>query len=70
MDADKTSVYKKIMGSICHYCPICKYGREKPRSIVGKILHHRLHADNCAMWKAEKMLYSESSPSGNKPEQP
>jgi hypothetical protein len=70
MDADKIGVYKKITGSICHYCPICKYGREKPRSFVGKILHHPMHADNCAMWKAEKILYSESSPDENKPEGP
>jgi hypothetical protein len=57
MTEQKIGVYKKIMGSLCHHCPLCKYGRRNPRSVVGKILHHPLHADNCPMWKAEKMLY-------------
>lgn len=61
MEAHKTSIYKKIMGSVCHYCPLCKYGRKNPRSLVGRMLHHPLHADNCPMWKAEKMLYPDDA---------
>jgi hypothetical protein len=47
----------RTLAVVCHHCPICKYGRGKPESVVGKILHHRLHADYCPMWKAEKGTY-------------
>lgn len=68
MGEQKTSVYKKVMGSVCHHCPLCKYGRKKPRSILGRILHHPLHANNCPMWKAEKTLYPDDAEERN-PEQ-
>jgi len=45
---------------MCHYCPICMYGRGKPESVIGKILHHRLHAEHCPMWKAEKAKYGQA----------
>jgi len=61
MEANKTGIYKKIMGSVCHLCPLCKYGRKNPRSVVGRILHHPLHADHCPMWKSEKMLYPDDA---------
>ena len=59
MEENKVGYGKKIMASVCHYCPICRYGRRNPESIVGKILHHRYHADNCPFWKAEKEIYEE-----------
>jgi hypothetical protein len=60
MIENKTGLYKKIMGSVCHYCPICKYGRKNPESAIGKMLHAKIHADHCPMWKAEKEIYGES----------
>ena len=51
------SPFKKVLASMCHHCPLCRYGRAKPDSVLGKVLHHRLHAEYCPMWKAEKEAY-------------
>lgn len=49
--------WKAWMAAACHYCPLCRYGRRNPESFVGKLLHHKSHADNCPFWKAEKEIY-------------
>jgi len=49
--------FKKIRAAICHNCPMCKHARENPQSMIGRILHHKLHADHCPMWKAEQEVY-------------
>jgi hypothetical protein len=48
---------KKWMAFTCHYCPLCRYGRKNPESFLGKLLHHKSHADHCPFWKAEKEAY-------------
>jgi len=48
---------RKALAVICHSCPVCRYARAHPESVIGKVLHHRLHADFCPMWKAEKAVY-------------
>jgi hypothetical protein len=48
---------RKVLAVMCHHCPLCRYGRENPESILGRMLHHKLHADYCPMWKAEKAVY-------------
>ena len=48
---------RKGLAVLCHHCPMCRYARSYPQSILGKLLHHRLHADYCPMWKAEKAVY-------------
>lgn len=50
---------KKIMASVCHHCPMCGYGRRHPESLIGRVLHHPLHADHCPFWKAEKEFFPE-----------
>ena len=60
MNENSVSFYKKLMASMCHHCPLCKHGRKNPQSTVGKILHHKLHADHCPMWKAEKQVYPDN----------
>ncbi|MBW1993526.1 MAG: hypothetical protein JRI77_03635 [Deltaproteobacteria bacterium] len=55
----KIGFHKKIMGAVCRHCPICRYGRKNPESFIGKILHARIHADHCPLWKAEKEIYGE-----------
>ena len=60
MTKNKIGFYKKMMGSVCHHCPICKYGRKNPESAIGKILHSKIHADHCPMWRAEKEIYGEN----------
>ena len=47
----------KILAWICHQCPLCRYGRKQPGSLIGRILHHPLHAEYCPMWKAEQVIY-------------
>ena len=59
MEEKKNGIYKKIMASVCHHCPICKYGRNNPESMIGKMLHHKLHSDHCPMWKAEIERYGD-----------
>ena len=59
MTEEKVGLYKKIMGTVCHHCPLCKYGRKHPESTIGKMLHHKVHSDHCAMWKAEKEIYGD-----------
>jgi len=56
-DQKKVGLFKKAFGTFCHHCPVCSYGRKNPDSVIGKMLHHPLHADNCPAWKAEKELY-------------
>ncbi|MDY6835716.1 MAG: hypothetical protein SVY53_13040 [Chloroflexota bacterium] len=58
--ADKdVGFLKKSRASICHHCPACSYGRNKPESLMGKIMHNKLHTDHCALWKAEKEVYEQ-----------
>jgi len=61
MGEDKITFLKKITASVCHYCPFCIYGRKNPESIVGRMLHHKFHADNCPLWKAEKEVYKQGN---------
>lgn len=56
-DNNEVGFLKKARAAICHHCPLCKRARNKPMSLIGKILHHKLHSDNCPMWKAEQDLY-------------
>jgi hypothetical protein len=53
----KAGLFKKAFGTFCHHCPVCSFGRKHHDSLIGKALHHPLHADNCPAWKAEKELY-------------
>jgi hypothetical protein len=48
---------RTLLARMCHACPICKFGRERPESVLGRILSHPLHANHCPMWKAEKEMY-------------
>jgi len=57
MSENNVSPLRKALAVVCHHCPMCRYARANPESILGKVLHHRLHADYCPMWKAEKQMY-------------
>lgn len=56
----KAGFFKGVMASLCHHCPICRYGRKAPESLVGRMLHHPFHAERCPFWKAEKEAYREA----------
>ena len=57
MDGTRRGPLVQVLAAMCHYCPICRYGRAKPDSMIGRILSHPLHADHCPMWKAEEEMY-------------
>ena len=61
---EKTGFFKGVMASLCHNCPICRYGRKAPGSLVGRILHHPFHAEHCPFWKAEREMYREAGSVG------
>ena len=55
---ERAGFFKGLMASVCHYCPVCRYGRKAPESLIGKILHHPFHAEHCPFWKAEREVYT------------
>lgn len=60
MSETPIGTFKKIRATICHNCPLCKHARNNPESKIGKMLHSKLHSENCPMWKAEKEVYGEN----------
>jgi hypothetical protein len=50
---------RRALAAVCHYCPVCEYGRRHPDTWVGKVLHHPWHADHCPLWRAEQTLYKD-----------
>jgi hypothetical protein len=61
MNQEKIGFHQRIMASVCHHCPLCKHARNNPESMLGKILHHKIHADHCPFWKAEKTVYRQEA---------
>ena len=57
MGEDTLGPVRRALAVMCHHCPLCRYGRANPESFLGRMLHHKLHADYCPMWKAEKAVY-------------
>ncbi len=55
---------RRALAVMCHHCPFCRYGRANPESLLGKVMHHRLHADYCPMWKSEKAVYGPEQEAG------
>lgn len=60
MKNENAGPVKRLLGVVCHYCPLCRYGRKEPDSVVGRLLRHPFHSENCPFWKAEKELYKDS----------
>jgi hypothetical protein len=54
----------RALGAICRHCPMCVHARAHPDSLLGRILHHPLHADRCPFWKAEKRVAKEGGEEG------
>ena len=61
MGEPKLSFPQKMMAAVCHHCPFCRAARKNPNSIIGKILHHKMHADHCPFWKAEIAAYGQGA---------
>jgi hypothetical protein len=60
MSEAKLNLFQRMMGDFCHHCPVCSYGRKKPESPIGKIMHSKAHADHCPFWNAEKKMFGEN----------
>ncbi len=58
-DKEEIGIFKKMQATMCHHCPLCSHARKKPDSVIGKIMHHKAHSDNCPLWNAEKEVYGE-----------
>jgi hypothetical protein len=39
-----------LMAKRCDHCPLCRYAREKPDSLFGKMM--ALHGKLCPFWRA------------------
>jgi hypothetical protein len=52
---------KRVLAVVCSHCPLCIHGRAHPDSVLGRMLHHPLHADHCPFWKAEQAMRGEHS---------
>jgi len=55
----EVSGFKRLRAKICEHCPFCIHARRSPDSTIGKILHHRFHADHCPLWTAYRDVYGE-----------
>jgi len=53
----KPGFLKRSRAFLCHHCPVCRYGRRRPDSLLGRMLHHPLHAEHCPLWRAEREIY-------------
>ena len=42
--------FKKVLGTLCDNCPLCKYARGNPETIIGRIMEW--HGKWCPAWKA------------------
>ena len=48
---------KKMLAGLCNSCPLCRYARKKPDSLLGKIVCW--HGSWCPAWKAWEQVYGE-----------
>lgn len=45
---------KETLAKICDNCPLCNYARNKPETVVGRIMEW--HGKFCPAWKAQAEL--------------
>jgi hypothetical protein len=50
---------KKFMAKRCENCPLCRRARERPASLLGKLM--TLHGKFCPFWRAWQKEYGPSS---------
>lgn len=62
-DRGEISGFKRIRATICEHCPVCIHARKSPDSTIGKILHHRYHADHCPLWTAYRDVHGRNGDS-------
>ena len=62
---EKIGPFKKARAVICKHCPLCNAARNSPQSVVGRLLHHPMHSDNCPMWTAYQQVYENQENAGS-----
>lgn len=55
----KPTTTEKILGTICNYCPLCRYARNNPETWFGRLMEW--HGKYCPFWRAQKALYQAGS---------
>lgn len=50
---------KRVLAWKCNYCPLCRYARKKPDTMIGKVMHW--HGKWCPSWKAREKYYGQSA---------
>ncbi|WP_041439865.1 hypothetical protein [Syntrophobacter fumaroxidans] len=49
----------RTLGRVCNDCPLCRYARENPATLVGKLMNW--HGKWCPAWKAQKLIAREQA---------
>lgn len=49
--------FNRFLGEICANCTLCRYARQNPDTLVGKIM--AWHGKWCPAWKAQQELDQE-----------
>jgi hypothetical protein len=49
----------------CEHCPLCRYAREKPETLVGKMM--AFHGKFCPFWRAWESEYRQKQESPKAP---
>lgn len=50
---------KNMFAKVCNSCFLCKYARNRPDSVFGKVMHW--HGTWCPAWKAYEEIYGEKA---------
>ncbi len=48
-------MFKKLLAKFCNICPLCRFSRKHPDSLLGKIMIW--HGKWCPIWKAWEDMY-------------
>lgn len=46
--------FTRVLGQACDDCRLCRYARENPHTLLGKIMNW--HGRWCPAWKAQKSI--------------
>lgn len=49
--------FARFLGTVCDECKLCRYARENPQTLVGKVMEW--HGRWCPAWKAQKEIERE-----------
>jgi len=49
----------KLLAERCENCPLCRYARREPDSLVGRLV--AFHGRFCPCWQAREKVYGEAA---------